>query len=66
MSSTHPNGGIAWDGPLFHHPWWIGSVGEAVGMISYERNADRVLGTFYVRKPGNSTLTKLTRHRHRS
>ena len=47
VAATHPNGGIGWDGPLFTFPWWIGTVGEAVSMIGYERNCDRVDGTFY-------------------
>lgn len=49
VSSTHPNGGIGWDGNLAPWPWWIGSVGGAIGLASYERNADRIYGTFYVR-----------------
>jgi alpha-N-arabinofuranosidase len=28
-------------------PWYIGAVGEAVSLIGYERNADRIPGTFY-------------------
>jgi alpha-L-arabinofuranosidase len=34
---------------LIRHPfpWWIGSVGEAVSLIGYERNSERVLGNFY-------------------
>ena len=28
-------------------PWWIGTVGEAASMIGYERNGDRVPGTYY-------------------
>lgn len=47
VAATHPNGGIAWDGDLQPFPWWIGTVGEAVSMIGYERNADRIEGTFY-------------------
>ncbi|PKS07212.1 hypothetical protein jhhlp_005814 [Lomentospora prolificans] len=47
VSSTHPNGGLGWDGPLAPWPWWIGSVGGAIGLVSYERNADRIYGTFY-------------------
>lgn len=48
MAAVHPNGGTGWSGPVRTVPWWIGSVGEAVSMIGYERNADRVKGTFYV------------------
>jgi alpha-N-arabinofuranosidase len=48
VASTHPNGGGSWDDGLMAYPWWIGAVGEAVSMVGYERNADRVPGTFYV------------------
>ncbi|KAI6784903.1 uncharacterized protein J7T54_007997 [Emericellopsis cladophorae] len=47
VAATHPNGGIGWDGDLMPFPWWIGSVGEAVSMIGYERNADRIPATYY-------------------
>ncbi|KAL2111019.1 hypothetical protein VUR80DRAFT_376 [Thermomyces stellatus] len=47
VSSTHVNGGIGFDGDLAPWPWWIGSVGGAIGLISYERNADRIHGIFY-------------------
>ncbi|KAF4920880.1 Alpha-L-arabinofuranosidase A [Colletotrichum viniferum] len=47
VAATHPNGGTGWDGDLMPFPWWIGTVGEAVSLIGYERNADRVPGTFY-------------------
>ncbi|KAH7318203.1 alpha-N-arabinofuranosidase A [Stachybotrys elegans] len=47
VAATHPNGGIGWDGNLMPFPWWMGTVGEAVSLIGYERNADRVPGTFY-------------------
>ncbi|QBZ62022.1 hypothetical protein PoMZ_10896 [Pyricularia oryzae] len=47
VAATHVNGGIGWDGNLNYFPWWIGTVGEAVSMIGYERNADRIPGTFY-------------------
>ncbi|KAH8157393.1 hypothetical protein CIB48_g10846, partial [Xylaria polymorpha] len=48
MASTFPNGGTGWgSGVLRPFPWWGGSVGEAVALISYERNADRVLGTYH-------------------
>lgn len=29
-------------------PWWSGAVAEAVGLISYERNQDRIIGSAYV------------------
>ncbi|KAL8377635.1 hypothetical protein RB595_008364 [Gaeumannomyces hyphopodioides] len=47
VAATHVNGGIGWDGNLNYFPWWIGTVGEAIALISYERNADRIPGTFY-------------------
>lgn len=47
VAATHPNGGTRWDGGLYPLPWWIGAVGEAVSMIGYERNSDRIPGTFY-------------------
>lgn len=51
VSSTHVNGGIGWDGELAPWPWWIGSVAGAIGLVSYERNADRIYGIFYVGFP---------------
>ncbi|KAI8671856.1 Non-reducing end alpha-L-arabinofuranosidase [Fusarium keratoplasticum] len=47
VAATHPNGGTGWAGDLMKFPWWIGTVGEAVSLIGYERNADRIPGTFY-------------------
>jgi len=47
-ASTHPNGGLGWDGPLASNPWWGGSVGEAIFLIGAERNSDRVIGATYV------------------
>ncbi|KAJ4268982.1 hypothetical protein NW762_003053 [Fusarium torreyae] len=47
VAATHPNGGTKWEGNLMPFPWWIGTVGEAVSLIGYERNADRIPGTFY-------------------
>ena len=47
VAAVHPNGGVAWDGNLMPYPWWIGSVGEAVSLIGYERNAARVPGALY-------------------
>lgn len=47
VAAVHVNGGSGWDGDLHPFPWWIGTVGEAVSMIGYERNADRVLGTYF-------------------
>ncbi|KAH6989496.1 glycoside hydrolase superfamily [Ilyonectria sp. MPI-CAGE-AT-0026] len=47
VAAVHPNGGIGWSGNLMPFPWWIGTVGEAISLIGYERNADHVPGTFY-------------------
>jgi alpha-N-arabinofuranosidase len=47
VAAVHVNNGTEWEGDLQPFPWWIGTVGEAISMIGYERNADRVLGTFY-------------------
>ncbi|KAL2888224.1 aspartate-semialdehyde dehydrogenase-like protein [Ceratocystis lukuohia] len=47
VAAVHPNGGTGWNGPIRERPWWIGSVGEAISLIGYERNADRVRGSFY-------------------
>lgn len=47
VAATHPNGGTGWAGSLMPFPWWIGTVGEAISLLGYERNADRIPGTFY-------------------
>ncbi|USW55231.1 Putative alpha-L-arabinofuranosidase, glycoside hydrolase superfamily [Septoria linicola] len=49
VAATHVNGATPprWDGGLYKYPWWIGAVGEAVSLIGYERNSDRIPGTFY-------------------
>ncbi|KAI0876971.1 alpha-N-arabinofuranosidase A [Hypoxylon argillaceum] len=48
MASTFPNGGSGWgSGILRPFPWWGGTVGEAVALIGYERNADRIIGALY-------------------
>jgi alpha-N-arabinofuranosidase len=47
VAAIFPNGGTKWDGGLAKYPFWIGAVGEAVSLIGYERNADRIPGTFY-------------------
>lgn len=49
MAAVHPNGGLGWNpgGNLMPLPWWGGAVGEAVSLLGYERNADRVLGALY-------------------
>ncbi|KAH8650136.1 alpha-L-arabinofuranosidase [Xylariales sp. PMI_506] len=46
-AAVHPNGGTGWDGNLLVYPWWGGSVGEAISLIGYERNTDRILGALY-------------------
>lgn len=47
VAATHVNNGTRWEGSLYYFPWWIGSVGEAASLIGYERNSDRMPGTFY-------------------
>ncbi|KAI1341195.1 alpha-L-arabinofuranosidase [Xylariaceae sp. FL0016] len=47
MAAVHPNGGTGWDGGLMPFPWWGGAVGEAVSLIGYERNHDRLIGAAY-------------------
>ncbi|KAI2616196.1 glycoside hydrolase family 51 protein [Hypomontagnella submonticulosa] len=47
MAAIHPNGGSGWDGPQQPFPWWGGAVGEAVSLIGYERNQDRIIGAAY-------------------
>lgn len=49
VAATHVNGAAfpRWAGPLAPYPWWIGAVGEAVSLLGYERNSDRIPGTFY-------------------
>lgn len=47
FASTHPNGGIKWEGNLHPFPWWIGGVAEAIFMISTEIHGDRILGSTY-------------------
>ncbi len=49
VAATHVNGATEprWKGPLYKYPWWIGAVAEAVSLIGYERNSDRVPGAFY-------------------
>ncbi|KAI0377580.1 glycoside hydrolase family 51 protein [Hypomontagnella monticulosa] len=47
MAAIHPNGGTGWNGPQQPFPWWGGAVGEAVSLIGYERNQDRIIGAAY-------------------
>ncbi|KAK4236112.1 putative alpha-n-arabinofuranosidase a protein [Achaetomium macrosporum] len=46
-AAVHPNGGSGWDGGLMDYPFWIGTVGEAVSLLGYERNTDRIIGAAY-------------------
>ncbi|KAM3413554.1 hypothetical protein BST61_g11542 [Cercospora zeina] len=49
VAATHVNGVTEprWETGLYFYPWWQGAVGEAVSLIGYERNSDRIPGTFY-------------------
>lgn len=49
VAATHVNGATPprWNGSLYKYPWWIGAVGEAISLIGYERNSDRIPGSFY-------------------
>lgn len=47
VAAVHVNNGTEWEADLHPFPWWIGTVGEAISMIGYERNSETVLGTFY-------------------
>ena len=49
VAATHVNGATPprWEGQLYKYPWWIGAVGEAISLIGYERNSDRIPGAFY-------------------
>lgn len=49
VAATHVNGAEypRWNGSLYKYPWWIGAVGEAISLIGYERNSDRIPGAFY-------------------
>jgi alpha-N-arabinofuranosidase len=67
VAAVHPNGGIGWNGTLMPLPWWGGAVGEAVSLLGYERNADRLIGTLYVSAQINVLpLLFLTIHRLQS
>lgn len=50
-ATEYNNGvGIDWSDRNFSlYPWWSGSVSEAVFLLGAERNADKVIGTTYVR-----------------
>jgi alpha-N-arabinofuranosidase len=47
VAATHVNNGTRWEDELNPYPWWIGAVGEAVSLIGYERNSDRIPMTLY-------------------
>jgi alpha-N-arabinofuranosidase len=47
VAATHVNNGTRWEAELNPYPWWIGAVGEAVSLIGYERNSDRIPMTLY-------------------
>ena len=38
---------VPWGSPFRMHPWWSGSVAEAVFALGTERNADKMLGASY-------------------
>lgn len=66
-AAVHPNGGTAWNGSLLEYPWWGGAIGEAVSLLGYERNTDRIIGAFYVRSFTLSPLQEtdfVNCHRH--
>lgn len=47
--------GIDWSDTNFSlYPWWIASVSEAVFLLGAERNADKIIGTTYVRNYGGN------------
>ncbi|KAL2019360.1 hypothetical protein VTK56DRAFT_9740 [Thermocarpiscus australiensis] len=46
-AAVHPNGGLGWDAGLMPYPFWIGTVGEAISLLGYERNTDRIIGAAY-------------------
>lgn len=48
MAAVIPNGGGGWNGVMMPWPWWGGAVGEAVSLLGYERNQDRIIGAAYV------------------
>lgn len=52
IAATEYNNGVGIDWGNTHfslYPWWIGSVAEAVFLLGAERNADKIIGTTYVR-----------------
>ena len=38
---------VNWSAPLNNHPFWEGSVAEAIYLIGGERNSGKVLGASY-------------------
>jgi len=43
-ATVDPNPEVDWSSPLYPHPFWAGSVGEAVFLIGAERNAGKIFG----------------------
>lgn len=41
------NSSVPWGSPFRMHPWWGGSVAEAVFTLGSERNADKIIGASY-------------------
>jgi alpha-N-arabinofuranosidase len=51
--------GIDWSDTNFSlYPWWIASVSEAVFLLGAERNADKIIGTTYVRNSSEKVFTR--------
>lgn len=38
---------VDWSLPKNPYPWWLGTVAEAVFLLGFERNSDRVMGAAY-------------------
>ncbi|KAH7127483.1 glycoside hydrolase superfamily [Dactylonectria macrodidyma] len=47
VAATTGNDGQPWGPISLDVPWWTSAVGEGIALISYERNADRVISTCY-------------------
>lgn len=48
VAAVVPNGADTSNGLMMPWPWWGGAVGEAVSLVGYERNQDRIIGAAYV------------------
>lgn len=46
-ATVDPNPEVDWTKPLYPHPFWAGSVGEAVFLIGTERNAGKIFGAAF-------------------